>query len=170
MPTLTPQKSRITGQQLRAAASHFPTGVAIVSTIDDKHQPIGCTVSSFLSVSLDPPIIAVSLGRATSTVEHLVAAGKFGVSVLSASQGGVAQVFASREVDHCERFSGIRWRPGESGVPLLENGLSSLECDVHNVVAAGDHNLVLGLVTSLFSAGWGSPLVHHQGTLGSLRR
>lgn len=170
MPTLTQPKTRITGHQLRAAASHFPTGVAIVSTIGTLGQPIGCTVSSFLSVSLDPPIIAVSLGESTSTVEHLVAAGKFGVSVLSASQGGVAQVFASRDVDHRERFAGVRWRPGRSGVPLLDNGLSSLECEIHEVVPAGDHHLVLGSVTSLFSSGWGSPLVHHQGTLGSLKR
>ena len=160
----------VTGTQLRAAASHFPTGVAIVSTVDDQYQPVGCTISSFLSVSLEPPIVAVSLGTSTSTVRHLVAAGKFGITVLSATQGGIAAVFADREVDHYERFAGVRWRPGSNGMPLLDNGLSSLECEVHDVIPTGDHYLILGHVRALFASGWGSPLVHHQGTLGSLKR
>ena len=83
---------------------------------------------------------------------------------------GIAHVFASRDGDHDQRFAGVHWRAGSSGVPLLENALSSLDCDVQEVVAAGDHYLVLGAVTSLFAAGWGTPLVHHQGTMGSLHR
>lgn len=170
MPTLNATTSSVTGRQLRAAASHFPTGVAIVSTLDEHSQPVGCTVSSFLSVSLEPPIVAVSLAQTTSTVAHLVSAGRFGISVLSASQGGIAEVFASREVDHAERFAGIRWRHGQTGVPVLDNGLSTLECDIHDVVPAGDHYLILGRVVALFASGWGSPLVHHQGMLGTIKR
>lgn len=128
MTILDASADSVTGNQLRAAASHFPTGVAIVSSLDNNNEPVGCTISSFLSASLEPPIVAVSLGQTTSTVSHLIAAGKFGISVLSSSQGGIAAVFADREVDHYERFAGVRWRPGRSGVPLLDNGLSSLEC------------------------------------------
>ncbi len=170
MTILDASADSVTGNQLRAAASHFPTGVAIVSSVDNNNEPVGCTISSFLSVSLEPPIVAVSLGQTTSTVSHLIAAGKFGISVLSSSQGGIAAVFADREVDHYERFAGVRWRPGRSGVPLLDNGLSSLECVVHDVIPKGDHFLILGHVQALFASGWGSPLVHHQGTLGSLKR
>lgn len=170
MPTLNAPSSSVTGHQLRAAASHFPTGVAIVSTLDERHEPVGCTISSFLSVSLEPPIVAVSLAETTSTLSHLVAKGKFGISVLSSSQGGIAEVFASREVDHAERFAGVRWRHGQTGVPVLDNGLSTIECEIHDVVAAGDHYLVLGRVAALFASGWGSPLVHHQGTLGTIKR
>lgn len=170
MTILDASADSVTGNQLRAAASHFPTGVAIVSSVDNNNEPVGCTISSFLSASLEPPIVAVSLGQTTSTVSHLIAAGKFGISVLSSSQGGIAAVFADREVDHYERFAGVRWRPGRSGVPLLDNGLSSLECVVHDVIPTGDHLLILGHVQALFASGWGSPLVHHQGTLGSLKR
>lgn len=174
MPTTAPVNptpaASITGAALRAAASHFPTGVAIVSTLDPIGNPVGCTISSFLSVSLDPPIVAVSLSRQSSTAEQVIARGRFGISVLSSGQRGIAHVFASRDVDHRERFAGVHWRPATSGVPLLENALSSLDCDVQEVVAAGDHYLVLGAVTSLFAAGWGTPLVHHQGTMGSLHR
>lgn len=170
MPTLNARPSSVTGTQLRAAASHFPTGVAIVSTLDERGEPVGCTISSFLSVSLEPPIVAVSLAQSTSTLAHLVANRQFGISVLSSSQGGVAEVFASREVDHAERFAGIRWRHGQTGVPVLDNGLSTIECDIHDIVPAGDHYLVLGRVVSLFASGWGSPLVHHQGTLSTIKR
>ena len=174
MPTtasVTPAATTIiSGTELRAAASHFPTGVAIVSTLGHIGEPVGCTISSFLSVSLDPPIVAVSLSRTSSTAEQLIARGSFGISVLSSTQRGIAHVFASRDVGHDQRFAGVHWRPGTSGVPLLENALSSLDCDVQEVVAAGDHYVVLGAVTSLFAAGWGTPLVHHQGTMGSLHR
>ncbi|MFA7267666.1 MAG: flavin reductase family protein [Candidatus Nanopelagicales bacterium] len=165
-PTATP----ISGAELRAAASHFPTGVAIVSTLSEIAEPVGCTISSFLSVSLAPPIVAVSLSRQSSTAAQVITRGNFGISVLSSTQRGIAHVFASRDVDHDQRFAGVHWRAGASGVPLLENALSSLDCDVQEVVPAGDHYLVLGAVTSLFAAGWGTPLVHHQGTMGSLHR
>lgn len=170
MPHTTAQRPAISAHGLRAAASHFPTGVAIVSTLDDDGMPVGCTISSFLSVSLDPPIVAVSLRRESSTIEHLVRRQSFGISVLASDQRGVAHVFASRVVSHEQRFAGVHWRPADSGVPILENALSSMACDVHEVVPAGDHYLVLGAVQSLFASGWGTPLVHHQGTMGSLRR
>ena len=169
-PTDLTTPAAISGAELRAAASHFPTGVAIVSTLGHIGQPVGCTISSFLSVSLDPPIVAVSLSRRSSTAEQVIARGSFGISVLSSTQRGIAHVFASRDGDHDQRFAGVHWRAGSSGVPLLENALSSLDCDVQEVVAAGDHYLVLGAVTSLFAAGWGTPLVHHHGTMGSLHR
>lgn len=153
---------------LRAAAGHFPTGVAIVTTTDEDHLPVGCTVSSFLSVSLTPPIVAVSLANCAETLNHLSARGKFAISVLAGSQHGIAYQFADRTTSHDQRFRSIRWRPGQSGMPLLDNGLSTIECDVHDIIAAGDHQLILGEVTALFASGWGSPLVHHQGRLGSL--
>lgn len=170
MPSIANSDSAISPGALRAAASHFPTGVAIVSSLDNKGAPIGCTVSSFLSVSLEPPIVAVSLRRESSTIEHLITHGAFGIGVLSSGQRGIAHVFASGEVSHEQRFAGVHWRAGATGVPMLENSLSSLECDVHDVVPAGDHYLVLGQVRSVFASGWGTPLVHHQGTMGSLHR
>lgn len=160
----------ISGQQLRAAASHFPTGVAIVTSLDQSGDPVGCTISSFLSVSLEPPIVAVSLQRSASTLNHIIGSQRFGISVLASRQRAIAQVFAHRDASHADRFSSVSWREGKTGVPILEDGLSSLECHVHEVVPAGDHYLILGSVQHLFAAGWGTPLVHHQGTMGSLNR
>ena len=154
MPTLNARPSSVTGTQLRAAASHFPTGVAIVSARLMSAANRSGARSVRFSVSLEPPIVAVSLAQSTSTLAHLVANRQFGISVLSSSQGGVAEVFASREVDHAERFAGIRWRHGQTGVPVLDNGLSTIECDIHDIVPAGDHYLVLGRVVSLFASGW----------------
>ncbi len=163
-----PIQSVIEPHALRAAVGHFPTGVAIVTTTDEAHLPVGCTVSSFLSVSLTPPIVAVSLANSAGTFNHLNGRGKFAISVLAGSQHGIAHQFADRATTHAQRFRSIRWRAGASGMPLLDNGLSTIECDVHDIVSAGDHQLILGQVTALFCNGWGSPLVHHQGRLGSL--
>lgn len=169
MPQLTSSlPSQISPHSLRAAVGHFPTGVAIVTTTDDDMTPVGCTVSSFLSVSLDPPIVAVSLADCAATLAHITSRGRFAISVLAGTQHGVAHQFASRDVTHEQRFRAVRWRPGPAGMPLLDNGLSNLECDIHQIVPAGDHHLVLGRVSSLYASGWGSPLVHHQGKLGAL--
>jgi 3-hydroxy-9,10-secoandrosta-1,3,5(10)-triene-9,17-dione monooxygenase reductase component len=172
MPTSTvstaPLPNEISPHALRAAVGHFPTGVAIVTTTDHDMSPVGCTVSSFLSVSLNPPIVAVSLAGCAATLTHITNRGKFAISVLAGSQHGIAHQFASRDVSHEQRFRAVRWRPGSLGMPLLENGLSTIECEVHEIVPAGDHHLVLGAVSSLYASGWGSPLVHHQGRLGAL--
>lgn len=159
----------VDGATLRAAAAHFPTGVAIVTSRDESGDPVGCTISSFLSVSLEPPIVAISLRTVSNTPRHITTFGHFGISVLAARQHAVAHLFASGEVDYATRFAGTRWRPGHNDVPLLDTGLSTLSCSVRDVVTAGDHILVLGDVNDVFSQGWGGPLIHHQGAMGALR-
>lgn len=157
------------GDMLRAAAARFPTGVAIVASLDQDEQPVGCTVSSFLSVSLDPPIVAVSMRTSSTTLQHIRAAQSFGVSVLSSEQRAVANQFASPDATHESRFSSVHWQPGWGDVPLLETSLSALACSVEKEVEAGDHVLILGRVHQVFVQGWGGPLVHHQGSLSTLR-
>lgn len=157
------------GKLLRAAAAHFPTGVAIVTTMDANADPVGCTVSSFLSVSLDPAIVAVSLRTGSQTASHIAAHGHFGINVLAARQHALAHLFASPEVDYRTRFAGTRWRTGHHNVPLIDTGLATMACTVREAVSAGDHVLFLGNVDDVFSQGWGGPLIHHQGSLGALR-
>jgi len=179
MPTLTTihdssvptaPANLVTGSNLRAATAHFPTGVAVVSTTNPIDEPVGCTVSSFLPVSLEPPIIAVSLAHTSSTLSHLRGARRFAISVLSSQQSALAHIFADREVSHVDRFRSVHWHLGTTGVPVIATALSTLECEVHQIIGTGDHALVLGSVTSLFVSGQGAPLVHHQGSIKKLQR
>ena len=165
----TPTPEHVDSSMLRAAAAHFPTGVAVVSTVDENASPVGCTISSFLSVSLTPPIVAVSLRNNAATLSHIRDQHVFGISVLASGQQSVANLFASAQASHADRFSAVSWRTGGNGVPLIENGLSTLACTVNDVVHAGDHTLILGYVTDVYCQGWGGPLVHHRGAMSSLR-
>jgi len=135
-----------TAREFRDALGLFPTGVAIVTTVDAQGQPAGITVNSFTSVSLDPPLILVSIARTSRSFDLFNAVGHFAVNLLREEQRHVSTAFASPTAD---RFGAVRHRSGHGNVPLIEAHLVAFECETYARYEGGDHVLLLGKVLRL---------------------
>ncbi len=146
--------TQIDPRALRNAFGCFPTGVTIITTRQDDGTPRGFTANSFTSVSLDPPLLLVSIAKTAASLPVFEAAGHFAVNVLGDSQRAVSALFAGRSP---EKFTQTEWRPGVHGAPLIDGSLTWFECAHHQVVEAGDHVILIGRVVD-FAAGDGNPL------------
>jgi flavin reductase (DIM6/NTAB) family NADH-FMN oxidoreductase RutF len=156
----------VSGDELRALMRRFPAGVAVV-TVDVSGERLGLTVGSLVSLSLEPPLVGVSVRREAALHELLREAGGFSASLLAAGQEGVAAHFA-RGVPPIALWMGVATRPGTSGAPLLEGALGWLECLVRGECAAGDHTLFLGEVVSVEAGSAPRPLLYLDGRYVSL--
>lgn len=128
----------------RQVMARFPTGVTVVTTRGPDGAPLGLTVSSFTSVSLDPPLVLVCLDHASSSRAPLIGARSFAVNVLSAGQGGLAARFAAEP--SVGRFDGVAWRPGPGGAPILSGVAAWVTCTPDAAYEAGDHTILVGRV------------------------
>ena len=131
----------VTSEEFRRACGRFATGVTIATILDEEGLPHGLTVSSFSSVSLSPPLVSICLGHAVSIIELFRSAKYFGINILSADQWLLSDHFARRGHD---RFQGVSWSPGETGVPLIYDALAAMECQLEQRIPAGDHDIFLG--------------------------
>lgn len=137
----------------------FPTGVAVVTALNRSGEPIGLTVNSFVSISLEPAIVSWSLRLKSSLYEHFVEAGSFVVNILAADQSELATQFATRSED---RFEGVCWSSGACGNPLLTGAVAIFECEEVSSLVVGDHIVFFGGVVG-FSGADCEPLVMHSG-------
>jgi len=156
----------VTSEEFRRACGRFATGVAIASVLDASRTPHGLTVSSFASVSLDPPLILICLGHAVSVIDHFRAAQYFGVNVLTENQRPLSDRFARKGYD---RFDGLDWQPGQTGVPLVPGALAAMECRTHQRFTSGDHDILVGAMVAARVAD-GEPLIHFAGGYRGLSR
>ena len=141
----------------KRAMSHFASGVTIVTTEHDGRR-FGMTVASFASLSLRPPLVLVCIEHSVKTHDAIAAAGKFGISILGATQADVSNRFASRIED---KFEGIEVSRGASGVPLIAGALTTIECEVRDKLPGGDHTIFVGEVVAITTAE-GAPLVYFR--------
>ena len=155
---------RVTSAEFRRACGRFATGVTIASVWDAEGAPHGLTVSSFTSVSLDPPLILICLGHGVSAIDAFRASAHFGINVLAENQRDLAERFTQKGQD---RFEGLKWRRGKTGVPLLAGVLAAMECAVRQRVTAGDHDIFVAEMVVARVAG-GEPLIHFAGAYRSL--
>src|ERR1041385_4854689 len=125
----------VTSEEFRRACGRFATGVTIASVMDREGTPHGLTVSSFTSVSLDPPLILICLGHAVTVIDAFRAASYFGINVLSENQRDLSERFARKGED---RFNDLAWVSGETGVPLIPGVLAAIECSVERRMTSGD--------------------------------
>jgi len=153
-----------TGRALRDVMSRFPTGVTVVAAVDGEQAPFGLTVSSFTSVSLDPPLILVCVDHAAASHDRLMAASHFAVSILGSDQSAVADRFATEPSQG--RFDDVPWRESSLGAPLVDGASAWLECSRHEIYGGGDHSILLGRVESVGSQD-GPALLFHRGRYGS---
>jgi 3-hydroxy-9,10-secoandrosta-1,3,5(10)-triene-9,17-dione monooxygenase reductase component len=141
--------------QFKKAMSQFATGVTIVAGLEEG-QPVGFTCQSFVSLSIDPPFIAVAPARTSTSWPRIARAGKFCVNVLAEHQQDLCQGFA---VSGGNKFEGVDWSPAPAtGAPLITGSLAWVDCEVELVHDAGDHELIIGKVLDLGS-NEGSPLL-----------
>jgi flavin reductase (DIM6/NTAB) family NADH-FMN oxidoreductase RutF len=148
----------VSNDEFRHACSRFATGIAVAACLDENGVPHGITISSFTSVSLEPPLILICLGHAVTNIEEFRRARYFGVSFLGEDQRHVSERFARKGHEH-ERFDGVAWYPGESGAPLIANGLAAIECAAYQRFTSGDHDIFVGEVIRAEVCD-GLPLIH----------
>jgi flavin reductase (DIM6/NTAB) family NADH-FMN oxidoreductase RutF len=138
----------------------FPVGVAI-ATVEIERTRLGLTLSSFVSLALEPPLAGISVSRQAAFHELLREAGGFAVSLLAGDQVAVAQHFA-RGVPPIAMWEGVAVREGRRG-PLLEGAVGWLECALGGELEAGDHTFFLGRVERAEPGADQPPLLRHGG-------
>jgi flavin reductase (DIM6/NTAB) family NADH-FMN oxidoreductase RutF len=150
------------GDDLRMVMRRFPSGVAVL-TAEVEGENFGATIGSLVSLSLEPPLVGVSIGKQGSLHEPLRRADGFAVSLLGEGQEAVAQHFARSGIPPVALWFGMRTRPGVRGAPLLDDAIGWLECRTEARHDAGDHTLFIGEVISLELGRDAPPLVYLRG-------
>ena len=151
----------IDSEQLRHAMRAWTTGVAVVTATHDGQQ-YGMTVNSYKSVSLEPPLIAVTLKQLTHTHELVVKSGEFSVTILSSDQKELADRFAGKIPDIKDRFAGVPTETLVIDAPLLGGGIADFNCRVVNSIPIGENTFFLAEVIAASGEGKGEPLVYHN--------
>jgi 3-hydroxy-9,10-secoandrosta-1,3,5(10)-triene-9,17-dione monooxygenase reductase component len=146
----------------RQVLGHFTTGVTVITAAAEA-GPVGLAVGSFSSVSLDPPLVGFFADKGSTSWPKIEGTGSFCVNILGEHQEDVCRRFASKEPD---KFAGLGWKATGSGSPLIDDVIAWIDCDIDQVVEAGDHFLVLGAVRELDVAHDGPPLLFFRGGYG----
>ncbi len=153
----------------RRVVGNFTTGITVVTVEREPGQVHGMTANSFTSVSLDPLLVLVCIDQNARLLSFLKEQGRFGVSILKESQRAVSEHFAKPLQDpEATKSLGIQFRWTASGIPLLDDALAHLACNVAAQHPAGDHTLFLGEVESMDSNP-GEPLLYHRGSYRRLQ-
>jgi flavin reductase (DIM6/NTAB) family NADH-FMN oxidoreductase RutF/DNA-binding IclR family transcriptional regulator len=149
----------------RRALGHYPTGVSLITARQADGTPVAMVVGTFTSVSLDPPLVGFLPDRASTSWPLIRESGHFCVNVLAADQEPVCRAFVSKDPDRFERWTSAdeRHRP-----PVLRGAVLQIDCDLADVLPAGDHDLVLGRVRGIsVTEGGGMPLLFLRGGYGA---
>lgn len=143
----------------RDAMGGFATGVTVVTTMIDQ-TPVGVTANSFTSVSLDPPLVLVCLGRSLGCVDAFAQAEHFAINVLNTDQRTLSARFATRGID---RFENTTWDVSETNIPMIKNALANIECSKHSQMDYGDHTIFIGEVLRAKCDPKHEPLLYYGG-------
>ena len=138
----------------------YPQGVTVVTTRGPEGVK-GITVSSFTSVSLDPPLVMISIAKGSLLHDTFVKAANFAVNFLADDQKSVSDRFAGR-LGQRERFEGLRYRTGSTGCPIIDGARASIECRSWRVYEGGDHSIIVGEVVTARALNAKRPLVYYS--------
>ena len=153
-------------QALRNALGKFATGIAISTTVDKTGALHGLTINSFSSVSLDPPLVLFCIDKKARVFPHFLHCHAFGISVLSEAQQHLSQLFASEVT---EKFASVSTYSLQTGVPLLQDSLSTFDCELFQCYEGGDHLIFVGKVVE-FESREGNPLLYYGGNYSLLEK
>ena len=145
--------------------AHVPAPVAVVTGCAASGEPLGFTVSSFISVSLTPPLVLFCASRNSTSWPRVAQAGRFVVNLLPAEEAALAQRFA-QPVD---RFLGTAWECSPGGIPVLLAAYATLDCSIMQTHPAADHLIVVGEVVDGRLATDQLPLVRYRSTYSTVR-
>jgi flavin reductase len=148
----------VPGDDLRALFREVPSPVGVVTVVVEG-DAAGLTVDSLVSLSADPPLVGIALGKNAALHELLREAGAFAASILASEQEHLAQHFA-RGVPPIAHWTGIETTAGELGAPLLEGALGWVECRIAFEREVGDHTLFVGEAVSVQRGPGREALVH----------
>jgi flavin reductase (DIM6/NTAB) family NADH-FMN oxidoreductase RutF len=154
--------SPIDPRQLRDACGQFCTGVTVITTRCEEGDH-GMTANAFMSISLDPPLIAISIGEKARMLPKIQATGRFAVSVLATGMDDFAWHFAGRPKEHLRDCFEHR-----EGLPLVKGAAAHFISDVADEILAGDHTIFIGHVRALIRDPGKQPLVFFAGRFGAL--
>jgi flavin reductase len=157
----------IESAEFRATMSRFATGVTVVTTTVDGIDH-AMTASSFVSLSLDPPLVLVCVERDSRFHDAITAAQMWGVSVLAEDQRDCARWFATRGRPLEGQMEHVAHHRGETGVALIEGALGWVQCRTVETFQGGDHDIVIGEVIHLDHQE-GAPLLYFRGDYRALR-
>jgi len=149
----------------RQALGCFPTGVAVVTARLPGRHPMGITVNSFASVSLDPPLVLWCLDRKSDRFETFTGSEGYVISVLGTAHESVSARLAKQGSHSLE---GVELLQTELGAPALADALAIFECARHAVYDGGDHAILVGRVLRFARREAGAPLVFFKGRYGAL--
>ena len=150
-------------QLFRSTLGQFCTGVVVALGCLDG-EPVGFAAQSFVSLSLDPPLVGLCPAKTSTSWPKIRASGSFCINILAAHQQPVCDAFARSGGD---KFAGLSWQPGSTGSPLLEGILAYVDCELEVEHDAGDHTIVVGRVKDLGVLASGEPLLFYNGAYGS---
>lgn len=137
-------------RSFRDVLGHFPTGVTVVTGTDPNGVPHGITIGSFVSVSLEPPLVGFLPGKSSRSWPAIAQSGSFCVNILGAGQDELCWKFAKEPAAGDDsKFAGVEWTKSSSGSPILPGVIGWIDCTVESVSEAGDHWFVLGRVIDL---------------------
>ena len=160
-PTLQPADSDV----YRRVCGRFATGVTVISVLDSESRPHGVTISSFTSLSLNPPLVMVCINLRSGVLGHFLQSTHFVVNVLADDQEHHSRRFSKQSES---RFHEVSWQRAESGAPLIDGALAHLECFTTRWFEEGDHAVLIGKVVR---AGYreGKPLVFFGSSYAALQ-
>lgn len=150
--------------EFRRVLGHFATGVAVLAARADG-PPGGLTANAIASVSLEPPLVLVCVGRTADTHDVIVEADAFAISVLREDGEALARRFADYDAD--VRFDGVAYTTAVTGAPILEEALAWVDCRLWARYDGGDHTIFVGEVVDA-DAEDGSPLTYFRGGYGRM--
>ncbi|MFE0749103.1 flavin reductase family protein [Gordonia sp. NPDC058843] len=152
--------------RFREVLAHFGSGVVVITSQDASGAPVGMTVGSFTSISMEPPLVGFFAGHTSSTLPSVVANGTFCANVLSEDQHRLARTFARSGAD---KFAGVDWSAAANGSPRLHGAHAWIECTIDEHRPIGDHELVVGRVDALGIPAASEPLIFHRSLFHGLR-
>lgn len=151
-------------RRFRDVVGRFATGIVVVTAADES-GPCGFVAQSFVSLSLDPPLVGICPARTSTTWPRIRQAGRYGLSVLGADQLDLCNRFARSGGD---KFDGVAWRPAVNGAPILEGCVAYVACSLDAEHDVGDHTFAVGYVSELALERDSAPLLFHGGGYGRL--
>lgn len=147
----------------RNAMGSFATGVTVITT-ENEDEVHGMTANAFMSISLNPKLVAISIGENAKMLEHIQKSKKFAVNILSADQQKESMQFAGQLKDNPYEVTFTT----HQGLPIIENSLAVVTCDLHNEHVEGDHTIFIGRVTDVILKEQ-DPLLFFQGKYRELK-
>jgi flavin reductase (DIM6/NTAB) family NADH-FMN oxidoreductase RutF len=146
-------------QELRRVMGHFATGVTVITTKDKDGNPNGLTANAFMSLSLNPPLVLISVDKGATCYSCFELENGFTVNFLSEDQEEISRRFATKGAD---KFADLQWHAGGNGAAIIDGVLGYVECKVTQCHDGGDHTIVVGEIVNVSAAG-NRPLLFFKG-------